>query len=83
MASLMDEISEMTGDEDVEVVEEKEEEVSAAALTAAVEDAPVVKMLNAILMDAVKRGLATDELLREAGYSEDEIRALREAKAAG
>ena len=56
MASLLDEISEMAGDEDVEVVEEKEEEVSAAALTAAVEDAPVVKMLNAILMDAVKRG---------------------------
>jgi type IV pilus assembly protein PilB len=56
MANLLDEISEMVGDEDLEVVEEREEEVSAAALTAAVEDAPVVKMINAILMDAVKRG---------------------------
>jgi type IV pilus assembly protein PilB len=56
MASLLDEISEMVGDEEMEVVEEREEEVSAAALTAAVEDAPVVKMINAILMDAVKRG---------------------------
>ncbi len=56
MASLLDEMQEMMGDEDVEYVEEREEEVSAAALTAAVEDAPVVKMINAILMDAVKRG---------------------------
>ena len=56
MASLLDEIQEMAGDEDVEVVEDQEEEVSAAALSAAVDDAPVVKMLNAILMDAVKRG---------------------------
>jgi type IV pilus assembly protein PilB len=56
VASMLDEISQMVGDEDLEVVEEREEEVSAAALTAAVEDAPVVKMINAILMDAVKRG---------------------------
>jgi type IV pilus assembly protein PilB len=56
MASLLDDIQDMMGDEDVEFVEEREEEVSAAALTAAVEDAPVVKMINAILMDAVKRG---------------------------
>jgi type IV pilus assembly protein PilB len=56
MASLLDEMQEMMGDIDVEFVEEREEEVSAAALTAAVEDAPVVKMINAILMDAVKRG---------------------------
>jgi type IV pilus assembly protein PilB len=56
MANLLEEISDMVGDEEMEVVEEKEEEVSAAALTAAVEDAPVVKMINAILMDAVKRG---------------------------
>jgi type IV pilus assembly protein PilB len=56
MASLLDDIQDMMGDEDVEFVEEKEEEVSAAALAAVVEDAPVVKMINAILMDAVKRG---------------------------
>jgi len=41
---------------EVEVVEEKEEEMSAAALAAAVDDAPVVKLLNGILTDAVKRG---------------------------
>ncbi|MEJ7813021.1 MAG: ATPase, T2SS/T4P/T4SS family [Gemmatimonadaceae bacterium] len=41
---------------DVELVEEKEEENNAAALTAAIDDAPVVKLLNGILIDAVKRG---------------------------
>ncbi|CAN5123289.1 type IV-A pilus assembly ATPase PilB [soil metagenome] len=41
---------------DVEVVEEKEEDVTAAALTAQMEDAPVVKLLNAILTDAVRKG---------------------------
>jgi len=40
----------------VEVVEDAEEDVSAAALAAAVDDAPVVKLINAILTDAVKRG---------------------------
>jgi type IV pilus assembly protein PilB len=56
MASLLDEMAGILGDEDVEFVDEREEEVSAAALAAVVEDAPVVKMINAILMDAVKRG---------------------------
>src|SRR5213082_229230 len=41
---------------DVEVLEEREEDVSAAALQAQMEDAPVVKLINAILTDAVKRG---------------------------
>ena len=58
MASLMDTISELEADlgGDVEVVEETEEEVSQAALQAQMEDAPVVKLINAILTDAVKRG---------------------------
>jgi type IV pilus assembly protein PilB len=43
-------------DGEVEILEESEEDVSAAALAAAVDDAPVVKLLNAILTDAVKRG---------------------------
>src|SRR5688500_12951943 len=47
---------ESSEDGEVEVVEEKEEEMSAAALAAAVDDAPVVKLLNGILTDAVKRG---------------------------
>jgi type IV pilus assembly protein PilB len=55
MTALMDTIDEIA-EGDVEVVEEKEEDVSAAALQAQMEDAPVVKLLNAILTDAVKRG---------------------------
>ncbi|MDB4917098.1 MAG: type secretion system protein [Gemmatimonadetes bacterium] len=43
-------------EEDVEVVETKEEDVSAAAVAAQMEDAPVVKLINAILTDAVKKG---------------------------
>jgi type IV pilus assembly protein PilB len=42
--------------EDVEVVEDREEELSVGALTAAVEEAPVVKLINGILTDAVHRG---------------------------
>src|SRR5690606_32451551 len=41
---------------DIEFVEEKEDEVSIASLEAAVEDAPVVKLINGILTDAVLRG---------------------------
>ncbi|HEX6104932.1 MAG TPA: type II secretion system protein GspE, partial [Gemmatimonadales bacterium] len=43
---------EATG-EDVEVVEEREEET---ATQAQIEDAPVVKLINGMLIDAVKRG---------------------------
>ncbi|HMN09694.1 MAG TPA: ATPase, T2SS/T4P/T4SS family [Gemmatimonadaceae bacterium] len=54
MSSLLQDIAGLEGD--VEVVEDEEEDVSAAALAAAVDDAPVVKLINAILTDAVKRG---------------------------
>jgi len=56
MASLMDTINELSQDGDVEVVADSDEEISAAALAAQMEDAPVVKLINAILTDAVKRG---------------------------
>jgi type IV pilus assembly protein PilB len=57
MASLMDTITELeAGTGDVEVMDESEEEISQAALQAQMEDAPVVKLINAILTDAVKRG---------------------------
>jgi type IV pilus assembly protein PilB len=56
MQSLMKVVEEIGENDNVEVVEEKEEDVSAAALAAAVEDAPVVKLVNAILTDAVRRG---------------------------
>ncbi len=54
VADLLSVIDDM--ETDVEVVETKEEDVTAAALTAQMEDAPVVKLINAILTDAVKRG---------------------------
>ncbi len=42
--------------DDVEVVEDREEEMSVGALQAQVEEAPVVKLINGILTDAVGRG---------------------------
>jgi type IV pilus assembly protein PilB len=56
VSDLMNVIEDMNAEGDVEVVEEQEEDVSAAALQAQMEDAPVVKLINAILTDAVKRG---------------------------
>jgi type IV pilus assembly protein PilB len=56
VADLMSVIDDMEAEGDVEVVEEQDEDVSAAALQAQMEDAPVVKLINAILTDAVKRG---------------------------
>ncbi|MBM4193320.1 MAG: type II secretion system protein GspE [Gemmatimonadetes bacterium] len=55
MSALLEEIEAEEGEE-VEAVEEKDEEMSAAALAAAVDDAPVVKLINGILTDAVKKG---------------------------
>ncbi len=55
METLLKDISKF-GDTDVEVVEQIEEDMSAAALSIAVQDAPVVKLINAILTDAVARG---------------------------
>ncbi|MGH7718590.1 MAG: GspE/PulE family protein [Gemmatimonadaceae bacterium] len=54
LQSLIKEID--TDDSDVELVEEKDEEVSAAVLAAAIDEAPVVKLINGIMTDAVKRG---------------------------
>jgi len=42
--------------DDIEVVEDREEEMSVTALQAAVDEAPVVKLINGILTDAVQRG---------------------------
>jgi type IV pilus assembly protein PilB len=43
-------------EDDVEVVETKDDDVSAAATAAMMDEAPVVKLINAILTDAVKKG---------------------------
>jgi len=42
--------------EEVELVDDTEEEMSVTALQAAVDDAPVVKLINGILSDAVQKG---------------------------
>jgi len=51
LASLLKDMEETA--EDVEVVEEQEDE---AATQAQIDDAPVVKLINGLLTDAVKRG---------------------------
>jgi len=45
-------------EEDLEFVEDEEEEESLAALSAQVEDAPVVKFINGLLTDAVRKGVS-------------------------
>ena len=54
MDSLLTEID--LGDTDVEMVEEEEDDITTAALSVAVNEAPVVKLINAILADAVHKG---------------------------
>jgi type IV pilus assembly protein PilB len=55
MAALLEDIAaDALGD--IEVLEDTDDDVSAAAMAAAVDDAPVVKLINAIMTDAVKRG---------------------------
>ncbi|HSM35644.1 MAG TPA: type IV-A pilus assembly ATPase PilB [Longimicrobiales bacterium] len=54
---LQEILSEFSED-DVEVVEEVEEDVSIAALQAQVDEAPVVKLINGILTDAVLKGVS-------------------------
>ncbi len=54
MASLLQDI---TGeDDDVELLESQEQEADVSVLAAQVEEAPVVKLINAILIDAVQKG---------------------------
>ncbi|MGH7475480.1 MAG: type IV-A pilus assembly ATPase PilB [Longimicrobiales bacterium] len=52
----LQELLDVIEDDDVQVVEDKEEEINVAALQAQVDDAPVVKLINGILTDAVLRG---------------------------
>src|SRR3954468_10236052 len=54
LGELLSEMSE----EDLEFVDEKEDDTSIAALTAQVEDAPVVKFINGLLTDAVLKGVS-------------------------
>jgi type IV pilus assembly protein PilB len=54
LAGLLDEIDV----EGVEVIEDRDEDISEAALQAQVEDAPVVKLINGLLTDAVLKGVS-------------------------
>lgn len=53
MQSLLQDI---TGQDDVELLDAQEQEADISVLAAAVEEAPVVKLINAILIDAVQKG---------------------------
>jgi type IV pilus assembly protein PilB len=55
MENLLKDIAKF-GDTDIELVEQVEEDMTAAALSIAVQEAPVVKLINALLTDAVTRG---------------------------
>ena len=56
ISEMLKDIAGMGEEEDLEVVETKEEEVNTTALAAQMDEAPVVKLINALLTDAVKRG---------------------------
>ncbi len=49
-------LGDFADDGDVEILESEAEEMSATAAAAMVDEAPVVKLINAILTDAVKKG---------------------------
>jgi type IV pilus assembly protein PilB len=53
LQNLLDQIE---GEDELEVIEDREEELNLDAMQAAVEDAPVVKLINGILTDAVLKG---------------------------
>jgi type IV pilus assembly protein PilB len=53
MASLLQDIA---GNDDVELLDAQEQEADVSVLAAQVEEAPVVKLINAILIDAVQKG---------------------------
>jgi type IV pilus assembly protein PilB len=52
----MNELLKALDNEEIEVLEDREEEVNVSALAAQVEEAPVVKLINGILTDAVHKG---------------------------
>jgi type IV pilus assembly protein PilB len=58
VAEELPDLGGLVEDEDVEVVEEKDEETSMAALQAEMDSAPVVKFINGLLTDAVLRGVS-------------------------
>jgi type IV pilus assembly protein PilB len=55
-AGMVEDIMKTFDDKDVEAVRDSEDAVSVAELGQAAEDAPVVKLVNLILTDAIKKG---------------------------
>ena len=55
-AGLVEDIMKGFDDKDVEALREEDDNVNAAELGKAAEDAPVVKLVNLILTDAIKKG---------------------------
>jgi type IV pilus assembly protein PilB len=53
LGQLLESIEE---EDDLELVEDRDEDVSVAALQAQIDDAPVVRLINGLLTDAVQRG---------------------------
>jgi type IV pilus assembly protein PilB len=49
-------LEQIESDDEFELVEDREDEISVAALQAQIDDAPVVKLINGLLTDAVMRG---------------------------
>ena len=56
MSALLEGIAGLDEEQDLEVVDTKAEDVNATALAAQMDEAPVVKLINAILTNAVTRG---------------------------
>jgi type IV pilus assembly protein PilB len=54
--TLQNILADIVEDDNIEVVEDQDDELNGAALAAAIDDAPVVKLINGILTDAVRRG---------------------------
>jgi type IV pilus assembly protein PilB len=54
MDTLLEDLADI--EEEIEVLEEEPEDVSTVALAAQVDEAPVVRLINAILTEAVRRG---------------------------
>ena len=55
-AGLVEDIMKTFDDKDVEALKDEEDGVNAAELGKAAEDAPVVKLVNLVLTDAIKKG---------------------------
>lgn len=56
LKDVMDELEKVVSDETEVEIKEEEEELSEEALKAASEDAPVVRLVNAIIIDSIRKG---------------------------